>query len=639
MKNIIPFLISIIILLTFSAESGAQSLSPVTKLGGLEPPTNLQATVSGANVHLNWDAPSGAGGIEEELIYDNNTVSSSYKYPGVVMSTRMSPSDTCQILTIKYYTTREGGDDQFNARIYNWEGTQPGTTLLHNTLQTAVNDDWVEIDVSSGNIQVTGDFVVGFGSFTEQAFLGYDENLNNGRSWDYNESTQAWGTWHQAYLIRAVVLYQSGKIETLGTKLPETVNLIKENKKRSESKNNSRQAQPISNQFDRLLGLQGYAVYRDGIEITANPIPYTYYDDDLLGQGTYSYTVKAVYDEGNSEPAGPVEATVSGNPLLPPTKLDGYTIDDQIRLWWVSPEGGTEEELIYDNNQNTSAYIFSGITMSTQMSPQDECELIKLKYFTSLEGSDVQFYARVFNWTGSQPGTNMLLNRSEQAANNTWVEVDVEGSGLYFTGDFVVGFGSVSEEAFLAFDGDNNNGRSWDFNENTQEWTSWDEIYLIRAIVRYGDGTLAEIGGINSVFQGYNMYRNGDKINTSIIPTTSYTDYLPDFGDYNYNVTAVYDDGESAFSLTSSFSYHLSISEFDELGVKIYPNPARDKLNLKTQEEIISVHLFNVLGAEVYHSRDLSGDHIIRLDKLTKGIYVMRVETERGIASTKIVVE
>ncbi|MDD3536372.1 MAG: choice-of-anchor J domain-containing protein, partial [Candidatus Cloacimonetes bacterium] len=83
--------------------------------------------------------------------------------------------------------------------------------------------------------------------------------------------------------------------------------------------------------------LLGYKVYRDGDLIsTINSGATTTYDDLGLDLGTYSYTVTAFYDGGESEPAGPVIATI----LHLPAPLDlAATVDgNDVTLEWTSPE-------------------------------------------------------------------------------------------------------------------------------------------------------------------------------------------------------------------------------------------------------------------------------------------------------------
>lgn len=881
----------------------------------LDPPTNLQATVSGTSVELSWTAPGGGGGSQEELVYDNNTSTGAYSYSGYTMSTQMSPTGPCQVLTLKFFTTTEGSDDQFNAKVFNWTGSMPGTTDLYSSTQTALNEDWVEVDVSGSGINVSTDFVVGFGSFAEEAFLGYDGNLNNGRSWDYEESSQTWTSWDETYLIRAVVLYPSGKTEELGGRLAE-VNLENRNNSSKIATGSSQQAvEPLPNQYRRLLGLLGYRVYSDASPLNSSPIstttytdaglsagtynysvtawyeegesdpagpvqaivggstldpptnlqtsvsgttvnlswvapsgggseewikyhdetfessfasvdgdagiaqlfslssypvtiseirffttnynswdqplsvyilsgdgntvlggpyntngvnnnwisipvsvnvsqssfmiatynddpdgPYvgcddsffneslffgshtsgftelsqlgdyeyvgshearvsyqdkhmqravqwirpdgdavrnnpdyhpektplfaeypqsarallgyniyrdgtklnastwisTSYDDNGLSPGTYNYSVTAVYDEGESSAAGPVQATVSGSGLESPTNLTGVVSNDMVTLYWIGPGGSTEEELIYDNGEATGGYTFPGFTMSTQMSPSGPCQVLRLKYLTTFETGDDNFYARVYNWSGSEPG-NTLLYESEESALEGWTEIDISSENLFVDGDFVVGFGSVNETASQGFDGGLNNGRSWDRDETNGTWSDWDEAYVIRAVVLYGDGSLAEIG-IPQEFLGYNLYRDNVKINTSLITTTSTTDQVPSWGIYNYNVTSVFDEGESSYSNTFVMNYVFGVEEMQALDIDLYPNPATEWLFIRSPHDIGRIDIYGMDGKLITAHDNTGSDFDLDVSGFDSGLYVVRIVNAKGTASMKVLI-
>jgi hypothetical protein len=55
---------------------------------------------------------------------------------------------------------------------------------------------------------------------------------------------------------------------------------------------------------------------------------------------------------------------------------------------------------------------------------------------------------------------------------------------------------------------------------------------------------------------GYNIYRDSTKVNSEVITTTSFTDSELPYGTYSYQISAVYDAGESAptdkISITTS---------------------------------------------------------------------------------------
>jgi hypothetical protein len=81
----------------------------------------------------------------------------------------------------------------------------------------------------------------------------------------------------------------------------------------------------------------GYNVYRNGT-LTAN-IPETSFTDTSLAPGSYSYTVSAVYDEGESEQAGPAVVTIFACP--PPSNLQATNISaTSADITWTP--GGNE---------------------------------------------------------------------------------------------------------------------------------------------------------------------------------------------------------------------------------------------------------------------------------------------------------
>ncbi|MBL7105297.1 MAG: T9SS type A sorting domain-containing protein [Bacteroidales bacterium] len=360
-------------------------------------------------------------------------------------------------------------------------------------------------------------------------------------------------------------------------------------------------------------------------------------------------------------------------PLAPPTNLQGTSSGYVVNLTWDPPSSGTTEELIYDNNVNTGAYSYNGYTMSTHMSPAGPCQVLTLKYYTSIQPGDNTFNATVFDWDGSQPGTTIIYEETVTAVDEDWMLVDVSAQNISFTGDFVVGFGSINATTFLGFDAGLNNGRSWDFNNSTSTWATWNEAYLIRAIVLYPDGSVAEIGafpamgkikfasgnlsthptdysGVTTVkpidkivsstkdFLGYNVYRDGVIINSSLVLTEEYEDIVTASGLYEYYVTAVYDEGESGPSNIITLDVITAINEISGNTIQIYPNPVIDYINVKSDSKIISVELMNLMGQRIIIQKVNELTHQINLTDLQSGIYIVKVELENSTVTRRIAV-
>jgi len=274
----------------------------------LNPPTNLAATVDGQDVSLTWDAPVST---TEELIYDDGVSTGGYYYPGFTMSSRMSPAGACKVLKLKYYTSYDGTHTQFAPRVFNWLGTTPGTTILYETTADAVNDDWMEVDISAQNILVNEDFMVGFGYLFDSVYMGFN-SIDNGRSWDYDNTAGSWAAWNETYFIRAIVEYTDGSVvELVPVNTPPSTTLTQEQMVyHPKGVNITHSVPPVANFGSRAL--LGYNAYREGTKLNSSVIANLFYDDLDVAPGTYDYTVTAVYDEGESVPAGPVEVTIYG---------------------------------------------------------------------------------------------------------------------------------------------------------------------------------------------------------------------------------------------------------------------------------------------------------------------------------------
>ncbi len=104
----------------------------------------------------------------------------------------------------------------------------------------------------------------------------------------------------------------------------------------------------IENNRDSRM-LEGYKIYRDGVEIAEifDPNELTY-DDLGLNGGTYEYYVTAIYDNGESVPSNVEEVTVV---LNPPQNLQAVVqgMNNVFLTWDAPPERNLEYYNIYRN--------------------------------------------------------------------------------------------------------------------------------------------------------------------------------------------------------------------------------------------------------------------------------------------------
>ncbi|MEZ5147011.1 MAG: T9SS type A sorting domain-containing protein [Bacteroidales bacterium] len=111
-------------------------------------------------------------------------------------------------------------------------------------------------------------------------------------------------------------------------------------------------------------------------------------------------------------------------------------------------------------------------------------------------------------------------------------------------------------------------------------------------------------------------------------------------GVHHYYVTAVYDGAESDPS--NEVMVDVVISGFqDELERKtaLYPNPVSDLLNVSSEFRIKSLLIFNSTGEVAYRQIVDAYSYRMNLTDLATGLYVVKIETDEGIISKRVLVK
>lgn len=81
---------------------------------------------------------------------------------------------------------------------------------------------------------------------------------------------------------------------------------------------------------------------------------------------------------------------------------------------------------------------------------------------------------------------------------------------------------------------------------------------------------------------------------------------------------------------------NLSVEDYlvDDALFSIYPNPAKDVLNINSSEEVKSISVFNISGREVKRYKDSKQ---IDVSNLSSGIYIIQVITDKGVRTHKVI--
>ena len=71
----------------------------------------------------------------------------------------------------------------------------------------------------------------------------------------------------------------------------------------------------------------------------------------------------------------------------------------------------------------------------------------------------------------------------------------------------------------------------------------------------------------------------------------------------------------------------------------VYPNPAKDQVTLASSFNMEKVEIFNMLGQKVYENTLNGNATTVNVSDFNNGTYIVKIFTEAGLATKKIVVE
>lgn len=73
------------------------------------------------------------------------------------------------------------------------------------------------------------------------------------------------------------------------------------------------------------------------------------------------------------------------------------------------------------------------------------------------------------------------------------------------------------------------------------------------------------------------------------------------------------------------------------VNVSLYPNPTNGNLTVKSSDCILSVEVMDMRGVSVYGSSPNNDCTNVNLEKLSKGVYIVRVVTDNGVAVSRVI--
>lgn len=95
--------------------------------------------------------------------------------------------------------------------------------------------------------------------------------------------------------------------------------------------------------------------------------------------------------------------------------------------------------------------------------------------------------------------------------------------------------------------------------------------------------------------------------------------------------------GNSIINTGTTCTTYLNVSSVEKTNFKFFPNPVANKLFLTSKQPILEVEVINFLGQTVIKQKINSAEAEINLSSLTPASYWIRVKTEQGLETIKII--
>lgn len=387
------------------------------------------------------------------------------------------------------------------------------------------------------------------------------------------------------------------------------------------------------------------------IEITVRPA--------VTQTEAVTYKVNVVYDSdedlsNNESEAKTIEFTES---KLPAVTIDGAVDGNRVTLSWESPDteskniqvtddlegyesfaiGKAGDYTFYDIDGDETFGLDDGIMFTNQGQP--------MSYIVfDINGIDEENQSKVSNYAHS--GTKSLAAFSSTSkANDDWL-ISPELPGIkqvisFWNRSVNVDFGFDQFEILYSTTGNapddfvklgDTYASTWGWSQTEAELPEGTKYFAIRCISYMTLAWLIDdisytYGTPSYTVNGYNIYRDGIKINDAVVTGNEYVDDLTDIASetdtHRYQVTAVYAEGESALSNT----YETAVSGIDGMPI--------DSISIKAGKGIIEVNGANHVSVYGIDGRIQGTEHGDALFTVEPGIYVVKADGKVAVVSVR----
>lgn len=385
--------------------------------------------------------------------------------------------------------------------------------------------------------------------------------------------------------------------------------------------------------------LLSYNIYRDGDSIANVPAGTVEYFDERLWIGEYSYTVTAVYgepDSGESEPAGPV--TVCIMTTTPPLFEDwssglffmnNWAFENELTNWGISDSvGNPPPTAVFDGTPTQTNYSSSLISFPFYVINEDSSDLtVWLEADLFLEDIAATGTEKLFIELENMD-TIIQIYTVSNAGNIGWYSLRFDISSFALQKSFRVRF-TVSGEnsAYISRWGLDNINVYWEMKCNPPQ-------NLVANIGSNGSAYICNLewdppAEENHALLGYNLFRNDVLVNDSLITDVYYQDTVSAGMLYEYYVTAVFWDCESAASNKEEVIV-VGMDKLKENYVLISPNPVKDVFKIDYPDEFLKMRISDSYGRILLQKNIPGNSTIINVKDFPQGIYFVQLMSNQG---------
>ena len=213
------------------------------------------------------------------------------------------------------------------------------------------------------------------------------------------------------------------------------------------------------------------------------------------------------------------------------------------------------------------------------------------------------------------------------------VTVSFNVNGNYWTYECSYSIKYQDGDEIYNSNGEPNSGVNTEFVVNCgggEPGETFDPVQNLEANVDMNQVTLTwEGSAVNYIIE-----RNGIQIAET--EETTYVDSELANGTYTYAVTAVYADGQAMPAMVT-VEIGVGIDE-NEVMFAIYPNPAKDFININTNAVKYEYQLINSLG-QVVISGTANGEYQLNISGINKGVYFLKVVADGEARINKLTVQ